>query len=103
MTLCHDSLNVFPRGCTRPHAVSDRPRKRCVVGEVGIDMYRIAVAGNFQVRFIGKRRAEVSRTFGRGECIAVVGERGEAPLRSTVTLDVRDDRIALAIILLEVP
>jgi hypothetical protein len=31
-----------------------------------------------------------------------VGKRGEAPLRSTVTLDVCYDRIALAIILLEV-
>ena len=65
-------------------------------------MNRIEVTGDFGVRFIGKGGAEVSRTLGRGECIAVVGERGEAPLRSTVTLDVRYDRIALAIILLKV-
>ena len=65
-------------------------------------MNRIEVTGDFGVRFIGKGGAEVSRTLGRGECVAVVGKRGEAPLRSAVTLDVHYDRIALAIILLEV-
>ena len=65
-------------------------------------MNRIEVTGDFGVRFIGKGGAEVSRTLGRGECVAFVGEGGEAPLRSTMTLDVRYDRIALAIILLEV-
>ena len=102
MTLRYDSLNVFPRGCTRPHAVSDCPRKRRVVREVGIDMNRIEVTSDFGVRFIGKGGAEVNRTLGRGECVAVVGKRGEAPLRSAVTLDIHYDRIALAIILLEV-
>jgi len=39
MTLRYHSLNVFPRGCTRPHAVpSDCPRKRCVVRKVGVGM-----------------------------------------------------------------
>ena len=65
-------------------------------------MSRIEVIGDFGVRFIGKGGAEASRTLGRGECVTVVGKRGEAPLRSTMTLDVRYDRIALAIILLEV-
>ena len=102
MTLRYGSLNIFPRGYTRPHAVSDRPRKRCVVREVGIDMNRIEVTGDFGVRFIGKGGAEVSRTLGRGECVAIIGERDEAPLRSTVTLDIHYDRIALEIILLEV-
>ena len=65
-------------------------------------MDRIEVTGDFRVRFIGQRRAEVSETLGRGEFIAVVGEGGEPPLRSTITLNVLDYRIALAIVLLGV-
>ena len=39
MTLRYHSLNIFPCGCTRPHAVpSDCPRKRCVVRKVGVGM-----------------------------------------------------------------
>jgi hypothetical protein len=65
-------------------------------------MDRIEVTGDFRVRFIGQRRAEVSGTLGHGEFIAVVGEGGEPPLRSTITLNVHDYRIVLAIISLGV-
>jgi hypothetical protein len=87
------SLDIFASRSTRPHSVRDGSREASEVGEVGVNMDRVEVAGDLGIWLIG-RWSGIGRRRRRGEAVATVLEQDGLALSGTVTLEVRDHWIA---------
>ena len=81
--------------------MSDSSRERCKIGEVRVNMNRVEISRDFQVRFVGQRSIKCSGNVGGIQRVAV-GKRGSQTLRRSMMLQISQDGVALRIILLEV-
>jgi hypothetical protein len=85
-----------------PHTVDNCAGKRGKGREVGVDMYGVEVARNLGVWFVRKRSGEDSTTFTCSHRVALVAEWNRETLRCGMTLEIGEDRVALAVLLLKI-
>ena len=102
MTCSDDTFDVTTGSGTGPHTMDNCARKGGKGREVGVDVDRVEVARNLGIWFVRKRGGEDSATFAGGHRIALITEGNRETLRCSVTLEISEDGVALAVLLLEI-
>ena len=102
VTLGDNILDIFASSSARPQIMSYCARKRSIAREVWVDVNRIEIAGNIQVRLVGERRIENGGAFRGCQSVAFIGQSSQLTLSNAMMLHVCNDGIAFTVILLEI-